>query len=474
MASADSVLLLALFLVAAIMYFIGLGWLITGFALHGSLIHRKINASRLQEFAIILLVGMILNYGLIMIFQRLMTSLIIGISLSLFGLTAYFIYLHNQHIILKPANSTIAAILGTITMLMLIISPIIVEPLENWDARSIWFLHAKMIYSAGTIGPPADWLNPAVSWSHPEYPKFIPALAGQTAFIFEFWNEYLPKLALFLTLIPGVILFLGNAQKKISFILLFLMIPFSFFPYVWDGYMDGILAFYFAIALLLIAKYHKSNNPIDLFSALTCTVLLVLLKNEGMLAGISLIVATVVYLLINRTDFSLNQKNNNHWRYILATGILLIPFFAWLYYQTRWNLQSDLNLGTRESIIHIFSRLTDGSWKTIIKTEYREISINVLIVVLVFLAATRWKIYAIKEALPVIMAAGVYFLGITVIYLLTPRNLTWHLNTSVGRTMMLVNAALIVTWYIFITKIEHHDENKKNHYLGVSSNIHHS
>lgn len=459
MAPVDSILLLALLILAAPLYFAGLGWLITGLALHGSLIHKKTGTSRLQEFAILLLAGMILNFGLIMIFQRLTTSLVIGIFLSLFGLATYIIYLHNQKPSLKPGRGTLAIILGTITMLVLILSPIIVEPLENWDARSIWFLHAKMIYSAGTIGPDAGWLNPAVAWAHPEYPKFVPALAGQITYVFGFWNEYLPKISLLLTLIPGFIWLLGQAKRGISYILLFLVLPFSFYPYVWDGYMDGILAFYFAIAILLILKFFKSKDPVDLFSAICCMILLVMLKNEGMLAVISLVAAMFIYSLVIRSRFFINPFKNGHWRYVLAGIILLIPFFAWAYYEAQWDLHTDLYLGTRESILHIISRLKDGSWITILKTEYRQISISVLIVMISFLASIRWKTPAIMEALIPILTAGIYFSGITFIYLLTPRDLNWHLETSVERTMLLVNAALIIAWYTFLSQL---DKNKEN------------
>jgi len=447
-------LLLALFIIAAMVYFTGLGWLLVGIPSHGSLIRKKADVSIIQEFAVTILVGMILNYGLVVVIQNLTTSLSVGICLGIIGLVSYIVYLSKQIPKQKLSDQKVTFLLLTFTLLVVLLGPIIVEPLRDWDARSIWFLHAKMIYSAGTIGFPAGWTETAITWSHPDYPKFIPALAAQIAFIFGFWNEYLPKLSLFLTLVPGFIFIINTLKRQVSDVLLFLMVPFSFFPYVWNGYMDGILAFYFAITLIFMIKWSKSNNPTDLFTGICSMTFLMMLKNEGILAFISIIISIILFLFFYRKKVYLKPILSKYWRYFIAICILLIPFLAWLYLKSQWGLQSDLEIGTRTSILQIISRLGDGSWKMILKAEYRHISINLLIAILAFLASLRWKIPAIKDTIPILAAAGVYFLGITFIYLLTPRDLNWHLDTSIERTMMMVNAALIYSWYEVISKIE--------------------
>ena len=58
-------------------------------------------------------------------------------------------------------------------MALLLFVPILSLPLYDWDARSIWFFHGKMIYYAGTLGPEAGWNIQTPQFSHVDYPKLV-------------------------------------------------------------------------------------------------------------------------------------------------------------------------------------------------------------------------------------------------------------------------------------------------------------
>lgn len=454
MVTALDILIFIGFIPLAYLYFIGMGWLIAGFAIHGSLVYCDKRTSLMREIPITLLSGIILNYSLMLIFQRLNISLVAGIVLALIGLITWTISLRKRQYHWELTELKTGKLVGIILTLALVGGSIIVEPLVYWDSRSIWFFHGKMIFSAATLGVQAGWQEPGVVWSHVDYPILIPSLAGQIGSIFGFWNDFLPKFSLLFALTPAIFWLFSFAKKNLGFILLYLVLPFSFFPHVWNGHMDGLLAFYFALALLLYWRYEKDQNTLDLLAFLGCTFFLLSLKNEGLLAVIALVLSVFFSRILQKKRFDREWFLKLNWRYILLIIAFSFPFILWSVLKQRWHLENDLGLGTRDSLIRVIDRLSDGSLSQVIKTEFIWIKYNLLVLILTLFAAFRWKISTIKELIPSLIASGLIFIGITIVYLETPRDLSWHLNTSVDRTMFLVNGGLICAWFMVLSSIE--------------------
>ena len=90
-----------------------------------------------------------------------------------------------------------------------------------------WFFHAKMIWTQGALNEYAGWTDPSLQWSHPEYPKLIPALAAQVAFLKKYWNEVIPKASLFIILVPALFWVFSFFKKNLNFLLLVLLLFFS-------------------------------------------------------------------------------------------------------------------------------------------------------------------------------------------------------------------------------------------------------
>jgi hypothetical protein len=209
-------------------FLLGQGWLLTGPVLHGSLITEKRNIPLLQEIPLMLMSGLIINYGIILCFQSIKVSLIIGWIISIFGLCCFGLHTFRYHTKESLSPEPINKWIGIIFTCLLFLSPILCEPLREWDARSIWFFHAKMIYEANSIGLSAGWQHPSIIFSHPDYPKLLPALAAQVTYVMGFWNEYIPKTSLFFMLVPGVIWLFTFARRSFSFAILFFLIPFVY------------------------------------------------------------------------------------------------------------------------------------------------------------------------------------------------------------------------------------------------------
>jgi hypothetical protein len=337
---------------------------------------------------------------------------------------------------------------------LLIISPIVAEPLLGWDARWIWFFHAKMIYTAGSIGQSAGWQNATVGFSHVDYPNLVPVIAAQTMRIAGFWNEYLPKLSIFFMFLPAMFWLLSFARKSFSYAILIAALMLSFDPWLWIGYMDGILALYLSISVLLLGRYIVEGNPLDAISSACCLFALPYIKNEGFPAALVGGAAVLLVVWLKQKSHISLQGFRNHWGYWLAGVIGILPLVLWSVYKYQWGIRNSLGIGSPESFARILQRLTDGSTKLIFSQTFQNIDSSLFLVSILLLVIICWKISVGKHILPAVGVAVVYCLGMVAVYYLTPFDVLWHLSTSIDRTMLPVNGCLYVVCYFLLEAIE--------------------
>jgi hypothetical protein len=434
------------------LYLLGLGNIFVKFVLLKNN-HEEKNEDWLNSLAFTLLSGILINYLLILIFQSIRTSFFIGSIISFFG----FLLLINKIFITKTKpkidQSEIYKLVGSLFILFLFFSPILAEPLVDWDARSIWFFHAKMIFSSGTIGELAGWTHTSVGFSHPDYPKLVPALAGQINYVVGFWNEYLPKISILILFIPTTIWIMTFAKKSLSFLFLVISIPLGFYPWIWNGYMDGLLAIYVSIALLLMGRYFHNSQKIDLISVFLILFVIINIKNEGVLASIAILFIFIIIQLITKNIDVLNYFSITK-RYFLFGLISLLPFLLWNFYKSQWGLTNDLAIGLSQTIQNIYNRLQDGSYIMILSRSFSEMSSWLLILSLLLIASVIRSKTPDKAVFFPLLSTLIMFIGIFSVYLLTPNDLIWHLDTSISRTMLPINGGIIVASYYLIEKIQ--------------------
>ena len=332
-----SIIMLILLISLGLIFLLGQGWLVLGPLLHGSLLRKNREISLLQEIPLMMISGLIINYGIVLIFHSLKVSLILSGILAFLGISCFLLHFFQNYKKRIFSSTSINKWIGIAFICLLFLGPILVLPLTDWDARSIWFLHAKMIYTAGSFSQFTGWQDPSVAFSHVDYPNLVPTLAAQVAYLMGFWNEYLPKISLFFILVPAITWLFTFARRSFSFAFLLLLIPFSFYPLIWNGYMDGYLALYFTLAVLLLGIYFKTSQPIDLLSSVYCLFALLYLKNEGALAAIIGIFVILLVFVLNKRTFSLKNLFLNYWKYILVLVILLLPFGLWNLYKRQWS-----------------------------------------------------------------------------------------------------------------------------------------
>lgn len=452
---------LVLFLLGAFLYFIGNGWIIIFWVLKNGKINRVWDLSRIIPLTLIS--GFIINLGISLAIQSLSVSLVVG-GLSA---TAGFVHLlyslfyncDDCQIIFSSANWWISVSFVGLVFLARIIS----SPISGWDARSIWFFHAKMMYTAKTMGFSAGWQGLDVLSFHPDYPKLLSLLAAQIAYIVGFWNEYLPKLALFFILTPALLLLFAGAKWRFSFFIFLLLVPFSFNRVMWNGYMDGLLALYVALAVLLLGRYMLTSSFWDLLSGLLSITLLPYLKNEGILASLVIFTLAGGLLYLQKRPSLPKFFTLGYWRYFIPFLILLLPMVIWEIYKAKWGLANDLQIGTSSSFAIFIERLTDGSYRFIVENLYAQLETSLLLIGLLLSALVVWKIKLPKSAYLPLSVAVFYSLGIAAVYFLTPHDLYWHVKTSVERTMLAVNASCFVGAYFILNAIESEYLRLKNY-----------
>lgn len=78
-----------------------------------------------------------------------------------------------EHLTLAATVAILVAVLGPLVM-----AEMRAHPNGSWDAWSIWNLRARFLASPGDL-----WWNafdPALAWSHPDYPLLLPAVVART------------------------------------------------------------------------------------------------------------------------------------------------------------------------------------------------------------------------------------------------------------------------------------------------------
>jgi len=438
-------------------YILGLGFVL--FFLGGNYLHdlavRK-HSNRFLLLALLLVLGAELNYIIVLMVNKLSVSLIVGGALALTGFVMLALRCRGNITETFRPDWVSAAVF--LYLLFLFGIPIVIDPIGAWDARSIWFFHGKMMFFNGSLDAGADWTRPAISsFSHTDYPNLLPVMASQIAYAIGCWNEYLPKLSLFVLLIPallGLLYFVdGNWLSFIFLSVIFLLINGE---HMWNGNMDGYLAIYAGLSTLYLSKWLEDNNGLHIAAGVIFLGIVLTIKNEGMLYSLVIAVCFSIFVFVNQNKhYLVNLVAQN---ILKSAGIIVVVLLApmlWAIRKNAWGLVNDLQLGTG-SFSKIAERLADGSCIKI--AEHLVFNANVGRALILFVVVLLGAVF-LKGRIPSAVyfcfsVALSYFVGIFAVYLSTPRDLEWHLSTSASRTMLPVLINLFAATYYLLRNIE--------------------
>ena len=435
----NSLELLVVFLSFSLYYF-GLGWWLTYWVI--GLKKEFLNPEEYPSFvASCYLSGIISNFLLILLFQDIIIAQVLGIIVAVSGIIHFGAIIQKVNFDLRIIFLTRPQlwVLG-IFIFVIYFLLIIMTPLSDWDARSIWFLHGKMIYFSRTIGLSAGWLHPSIEFSHVDYPKLIPAISAQVAMIFGFWNEYIPKMSLVFLIGPITLSNISLFHRNYGYILLLLPI-FILEKWLWNGYMDGYLALYFGMGILLVYRFLDSKISLFGWLSFIYLILCLYLKNEGQLIVLCVIIVCTTIFFTKRKQLFTNMKTKGS--KIFPFIISILPFILWNIYKIDWGIKNDLMIGTKDFFQRVLGRILDGSLFTILNAFDDQLSF-VITIFFVIIMVNNYLVRRPDKFVAVFLFTGVlYMIGLTVIYLSTPYELSWHLMTSIDRTMLPI---IVLLW----------------------------
>ena len=442
-----------------------MGYAVTAFRRAGS-------GQRFEHVALTLSAGILINYCLMLTGQTIARVFIAGMLLAMWGAVRFFRAPAGPkgpalqgagpgvgRVLWDP--STVFSLCCVVYILGVYYLVMFSEPLLHWDARSIWFFHAKMIWTEGALRQHAGWNHPSLAFSHPDYPKLIPAIAAQLAYLKGYWNEFLPKGSLLVMLVPLSLWVFSFRQKSATFILLVLMFFFGLgAAWLTNGYMDGYLAGYCGVALLSFGRYLSESRDTDLYSGVCASGIAASIKNEGLLFGACLIAAL---FLVGATSsewtlsrFAKRIRTDSQLAIVLILSI--VPTLMWTIDKRAWGLQNDLAGDPSAAFSRLSTRLLDGfsaqyvlSYLTLRATTIW-IVLGLLAVIVIFSLAQRLTLH--RGALVAAATAALYVGGLYIVYLSTPLDLTFHLSTSAARTMATGSLALFVSMFFLLSSLE--------------------
>lgn len=317
-------------------------------------------------------------------------------------------------------------------------------PVSGWDSWAIWFLKAKVFFIEGSV--PAGFLaDPSFGYSHPDYPLMIPlavswiytviGVADDSIARLIYPLQYGALLALFYYFVKAA----SGVRTALVFTALLSLVPIlvmhaSGLPvkvgglYTGDyaGYADLALSVSFMASASFIYLYLRDGKT----SQFLCAVLFLSIgawtKNEGLtFAMIGLLILWIGSL-----------RSGKKAGYLIAASIAVFAIFAapWAVYKAGLGIGSEY--AGRAGLAVSFGGLT--RLPVIIRYLARELFL------LTGLFSFTWWLWMAGSLINIrgqiklpILSLNVLALGqlgvYVFVYMITPADLEWHLQTSLDR-----------------------------------------
>jgi hypothetical protein len=414
-----------------------------------------------EQTALAIGLGILIDYCLMLTGQPIARVLAGALLVAFSGAFRFWrgMRVHSVRRMLE-SRTAVVSIVVVIYILAVYYIRVLSEPLVRWDARSIWFFHARMIWIEGALRETAGWTHPSIVFSHPDYPLLVPAIAAQLGYLKGYWNEFLPKGSLVLMLVPIALWTFSFRKITLSFVLLVLSIFAGLGAWHWNGFMDGYLAIYSAVALLTFGRYLSQGTTVDLCSSMVAIGIAASLKNEGLLFAVCFI-AAVLALGVKYSECSVRRLATRLRSDYLVVGVLLLsiaPTLMWAVCKKAWGIQSELVGDPFQTFTRLAVRLFDGTTAQYllgyltVRATAASLLTGVVAALVVFQWRRRLKLH--PGAAVAALTATLYICGLYAIYLSTPYNLQFHLTTSGTRTMTTGTIALIVGVFFLLSDLE--------------------
>jgi len=350
------------------------------------------------------------------------------------------------------------------------ITRVIVHPHgEGWDAFSIWNLHTRFLFRSGPTW--SEGFSPLIPWSHPDYPLLTPGA------IAHFWTylghetQVVPAaIAIVFTFATVGLLYssLAMLRGRLAAILASLALvttPF-FIEQGTSQYADVPLSFFILAAVSLLCLHDAFEQS---ESGGTSRLLILAgvnagfaawTKNEGLLFLAALIAARALTFIrdARRTPqrrLALAARNFLPLILGMAPALLVIAWFKH-FIAPPGDLFPDRTLAIHKlleparygAVLRWYAKefLRFGEWWLIPGT---------LLLIVFYFLLTRKREPREPSLAPGFgtsyLALSLTLAGYFVIYLITPRDIYWHLRNSLNRLFLQLWPSAIFLFFLLIT-----------------------
>lgn len=325
------------------------------------------------------------------------------------------------------------------------------KPNGEWDAWSIWNLHARMLYRSGDLWKHA--FSTQIAWSHPDYPLLVPGAIAMSWTLTHSDSTLAPSAVALLftfgaagTLIAALGMLRGKAQAWLGGALLLGTVAFVEIGAM--QYSDVPLSFFIlaTLVLLCLQDRYPQDARFTILAGLTAG-LAAWTKNEGLLFVLAIVAARAIAILRFGSKPALPRQFG-----ALAAG-LAFPLAVVALFKLRYAPPDDLIAkGPREMLAH----LTDFSrWMTVaIGFGKAALGLGTFLLPIGLLLILYWYLLrfhiADSDRLPLAtagIAIAVMLLGDFAVYVLFPNDVNWQVSTSVDRILLQLWPAGVLAFF---------------------------
>ncbi len=329
------------------------------------------------------------------------------------------------------------------------------EPYGGWDAWAKWNMRARFLYRAGIY-----WRDGFRYYNYTHmplcYPPIFSLIIARGWFYLTQETFSVPILIAFIfTFSIPLLLYASLRQligKRVAFLaaIMLLLTP-DFIVQGVSQYADVPLSFYFLGVLVMLNFYEKSNHFAYFMLAALLLGISILIKLEGIIFFYALILSRA--LVVTRL------KGLRKYLKELANILLILSPFLILLFYFKINI-GDFNKVYSWDLEMLISKLTDPSRYYLIIKEFFKTSLYFgrgVIWVMILCFCILWKKRKYKDngriltSVTVLLSIyAVYFL----VYILSPFDLKWHLESSMERIFMQFWPSTIFVFSQFLVEAE--------------------
>ncbi len=297
----------------------------------------------------------------------------------------------------------------------------------EWDAMAIWNLHARY------LADPENWqkLFQNVHYGHPDYPICLPATLAFFMRLFSSPGSYMIPFifSMYIAICIPVLIYgeLWRRNGPVAVVILALFVIEIFYIINSMSQNADLLLSFFFLSAMVCSRYAAENNKYLVLSILFvgCCAWT---KNEG-------IILAAIFLAFNARLFFSKKAL----RYTIVA--MLAPALIIITYKLRCPVKNDIMSELNGNVAgHLFSKeryeTVSGFFMEIINKRLAYTRLLVAVFLILCLAKRKWPG---KDFGIVATCIAAYFM----IYILTPKDINWHLDTSAERLIFQLYPSLL-------------------------------